>query len=145
MANNNELTVDLDPDEINKRDLERRQAQNRQYIANKGEGVHAANTKAYGNKALEEQRYKCTICDLTFRSNAKLLEHQERPAHLNKAVGIVRRTNGRGGSQNAVKNKKYWCETCQHAASTAKRLQIHLKARRHAKKLMDIELSAQAN
>lgn len=123
-------------EEINRVDSERKRVKSRQYIANKGPGVHAANTKAYGEKALEEQIYKCTVCDLTFRSHARLLEHQKAPLHIRKASGNFNpRTAGRGGSQIAVKNKKHWCETCKHAASTAARLEIHLKGPRHAKKL----------
>lgn len=68
------------PEEINRVDAERKLVKGRQYSANKGPGVHAAQTKAYGEKALEEQRYKCTVCDLSFRSNAKLLEHQKLPS-----------------------------------------------------------------
>lgn len=66
------------PEEIGNVDSERKRVKNRYYIANKGPGVHAANTRRYGDKALEEQRYECTVCELTFRSNAKLLQHEKR-------------------------------------------------------------------
>lgn len=138
----NEFPSDLTPEEIDRLDLERRQEKNRMHIANKGEGVHAANTKQYGDKALEEQRYKCTVCDLTFRSKAKLLQHEARPIHIQKAAGIPPPVRGRGGSQNARRTKKHWCEICQHAAASAKRLETHLKGARHAKKLRDLELAA---
>lgn len=132
----------IDPAEFDRLEAERKKLKNRQYIANKGEGVHAANTKKYGEQALEEQRYKCTVCDLTFRSNAKLVEHQGLPIHINKAAGQGRSTKGRGGSQLAVKNKKFWCETCKHAASTEKRLAVHLKGPGHAKKLRTLASSS---
>jgi len=123
------------PDEINAAAAERKIVKSRQYIANKGPGVHAANTKAYGDRVLEEQKYKCDVCIRTFPNNAKLLYHQQTSLHIRKAAGIVSRPAGRGGSQHATVNKKYFCETCQHAASTAARLEIHLKGPRHAKKL----------
>lgn len=126
------------PEEINALAEERRVNKQAFYIANKGPGVHAANTKAYGEKALEEQRYHCDVCDLTFRSNAKLLEHQERQIHKDKAAGLVKKPQGRGGTQLAITKKKFWCEVCQHAASTAARLAIHLNGVRHKKKLRDI-------
>jgi len=43
------------PEEINKVDLERKQAKNRQYIANKDEGGYAARCAAIRDKALEAQ------------------------------------------------------------------------------------------
>jgi len=121
-------------EEINRLDLEKKQQQNRQYILNKGPGVHAANTKKYGDKALADQRYVCTICDLIFRSNAKLLEHQKRPLHIAKATKNPR--------SRRRKNMNHWCGICKHAASTADRLQIHLKGPRHAKKLRTLALSS---
>lgn len=123
------------PEEINETAEERRKSKQALYIANKGPGVHAANTKAYRIAALEEQRYRCEICDLSCRSNAKLLEHRATQSHQNKAAGVGRRTAGRGGSQLAVANKKHWCEVCQHAAPSAARLATHLAGPRHAAKL----------
>jgi hypothetical protein len=133
----------LTPEEINAADLERKKAKNRQYIANKGEGVHAARTKAYGDQALEKQTFKCTVCDLTFRSNAKLLTHQARPIHINKAAGITKQPKGRGGSQNAITKRKHYCEPCDHAAASAKRLETHLNGPRHAKRLKTLASSSQ--
>lgn len=130
------------PEEINRVAAERKAVKSRLYIANKGPGVHKANTKAYGEKALEEKRYQCTVCDLTFRSNARLLLHLNAPIHIRKAAGISNRKTTRGGSQIAVAKKKYWCETCQHAAATAERLETHLKGPRHAKKLRDLASSS---
>jgi len=131
------------PDEINAAAAERKIVKSRQYVSNKGPGVHAANTKAYGEKALKEQRYKCDVCVLSFRTNARLLEHQKAPLHIRKAAGIITRPAGRGGSQLATTNKKYFCETCQHAASTAARLETHLKGPRHAKRLRDLASSSE--
>ena len=51
----------MSADEINRIDDERKVVKQCLYIANKGPGVHAANTKAYSEKSLEEQRYKCTV------------------------------------------------------------------------------------
>ncbi|KFY63062.1 hypothetical protein V496_04224 [Pseudogymnoascus sp. VKM F-4515 (FW-2607)] len=130
------------PEEIDLAYSERKKLQSRMYIANKGPGVHAANTKKYGDKALEEQSFECTVCKLSFRSDAKRKEHEERPIHIRKAAGIVKVPAGRGGSQLATTNRKYWCETCQHAASTSTRLEIHLKGPRHAKKLRYLALSS---
>lgn len=133
---------DATPEEIDRVDSERKRVKSRFYIANKGPGVHAANTKKYGDKALEEQRYDCTVCELSLRSNAKLLEHQKRPIHIRKEAGIIKTPAGRGGSQIAVASKKFWCEPCQHAAACASRLQTHLKGPRHAKKLSYLGLSS---
>ncbi|OBT58126.1 hypothetical protein VE04_01653 [Pseudogymnoascus sp. 24MN13] len=132
------------PEEIDHAYSERKQLQSRMYIANKGPGVHAANTKRYGDKALEEQRFECTVCVLSFRSKAKLVEHEKRSIHIRKAAGIVKLPAGRGGSQLAVTNRKYWCEACQHAASTQSRLSIHLNGPRHAKKLTYLALAEAA-
>ena len=148
MARNDSLTdpnESLDPEEIDRLNLERKQTRNRQYIANKGEGVHAANTKAYGDRALETQTFKCTVCDLTFRSKAKLVEHEGRQIHIDKVDKIGPLLRGRGGSQNAIRKKKHWCEICKHAAASAKRLETHLNGPRHAKKLRDIALAAKVD
>lgn len=133
---------DATPEEIDRVDSERKRVKSRQYIANKGPGVHAANTKSYGEKALEEQRYECTVCELAFRSNAKLLQHQKRPIHIRKEAGTIKTPAGRGGSQRAVASKRFWCEPCQHATTYASRLETHLKGPRHAKKLAYLGLSS---
>jgi hypothetical protein len=130
--------MNLTPEETEALDADRlevKRACGRQYKAALGPGVHAAQSKAFRHKTLEEQRYKCTVCNLTFPNNAKLVEHQETSIHIRKAAGTGRQTNGRGGSQNAIKQKKHYCEICKHAAPTAKRLETHLKGNRHAKKL----------
>lgn len=133
---------DLDPEEINRIAAERKLVKGRFYSANKGPGVHKANMKAYGEKALEEQRYKCTVCDLSFRTNARLLSYMETPIHIRKAAGISNRQKTGGGSQINIAKKKHWCGTCQHAAATAQRLETHLKGPRHAKKLRDLAASS---
>ncbi len=74
------------PEEINELAEERRVSKQALYIANKGPGVHAANTKQYGDSALEEQRYRCNVCDLIFRSNAKLQEHLGRQSIRTKPL-----------------------------------------------------------
>ncbi len=58
------------PEEINCVDTKRKRVKSRQYIANKGPEVHAARSKVYREKALEEQRFKWSVCDLSFRCNA---------------------------------------------------------------------------
>jgi hypothetical protein len=126
------------PEEINELAEERRKSKQALYIANKGPGVHAANTKKYGEAALEAERYRCDVCVLTFRSNAKLQEHLARRIHKDKAAGISTRQTTGGGSQHAIAKKKHWCEICQHAAASAARLVTHLNGPRHAKKLRDI-------
>lgn len=134
---------DATPEEINRVAAERKLEKGRLYSANRGPGVHKANTKAYGEKVLEEQRHKCTVCDLTFRRNSQLLEHLNRPIHIRKAAGISnRKTTSRGGTDYAIAKKKHWCETCQHAAPNAQSLETHLKGPRHAKKLRDLASSS---
>ncbi|KAM5373789.1 hypothetical protein ACJZ2D_006859 [Fusarium nematophilum] len=96
-------------EEINRLDLERKKAKNRQCIANKGEGVHAARSKAYRVQALDDQRFKCTVCNLTFACNAKLLAHQKTSTHIRKATGTPPPLRGRGGSQINTLTRKYWC------------------------------------
>lgn len=123
------------PEETSETGDERRKSKQALYIANKGPGVHAANTKAYGIVALEEQRYRCETRDISCRSSAKLLEHRATQSRQNKAAGVGRRTAGRGGSQLAVANKKHWCEVSQHAAPSAATLATHLAGPRHAGKL----------
>jgi hypothetical protein len=129
-------------EEINRLDSERKLLKGRQYCTNKGPGVHAAQSKASRDNALENQRYKCTVCDLTFPNEAKLLAHQELAIHIRKAAVTGRQTNGRGGGQNAISKKKHWCEICQHAVPSAARLSTHLKGPRHAKKLRDLAASS---
>ncbi len=75
------------PEEINRVDSERKLVKGRQYSANKGPGVHAAQTKAYGEKALEEQRYKCTATShsapmRSFWNTRSSLNTSERPLEL---------------------------------------------------------------
>jgi hypothetical protein len=132
------------PEEINALVEERRKSKQAQYIANKGPGVHAANTKAYGDKALEEQRYRCEVCDLAFRFEARLNEHMETQAHWDKVAGIGRRTAGCGGGQRAIEARRFWCEVCQHAVPSAKRLATHLISKYHLKKLRDLACEGQA-
>ena len=115
---------DASPEDINRVAAERKIVKNRLYTANRGP-KHKANTKVYGEKALAEQRYKCTVCDLSFRSNGKLQSHLKTPIHARKAAGIPDRS----------RTMSFWCETCQYAAPSAKRLDTHLKGPRHAKKL----------
>ena len=122
---------DASPEDINRVAAERKRVKNRLYTANKGP-KHKAYTKAYGEKALAEQRYKCTVCNLSFRSNALLLKHLKTPIHNRKAAGIP----------NRPKTMSFWCEACQHAAPSAKRLDTHLKGPRHAKKLKDLASSS---
>jgi 5-methylcytosine-specific restriction endonuclease McrA len=122
------------PEEINRVDSERKLVKRV-----KAGGV----SKRYGDKAEEEQRYKCTVCDLTFRSKAALLDHEKRPIHIRKAAGIPKVLARRGRQRNsAVTNKKFWCEPCKHAAPTAAKLETHLKGPRHAKKLRDLASSS---
>lgn len=123
----------LTRDEINQLALERKQAQSRQHIANKGEGVHAANTKAYGDRMLEERKSECKPCGLTCRSNAKKLEHKARAIHKRKVAGIVTVPKGRP-------TKSFFCDICKWKASCSKRLATHLAGNRHAKKLRDLEI-----
>lgn len=122
-------------DEINSLARERKAAQSRKYITNKGEGVPAANTKAYGDKALEEQRFECKPCGLTFRSRGKQLEHEARDIHKRKVSGIKTVPKGRP-------TKAFWCHTCNWKAPCSSRLKIHLEGNRHAKKLRDLELKS---
>jgi hypothetical protein len=79
-------TENMPADEINRIDAERKIVKQRLYVANTGPGVYAANKRAYGQPPppppREEQRYKYTVCNLTFRSNGKLLEHEKRPILL---------------------------------------------------------------
>lgn len=75
------------------------------------------------------------MCVLTFQCNAKKLDHERTAPHPRTVAGQKPAHNGRGGSQLATVNMKYWCEICQHAASTKGRLTIHLNGVRHRKKL----------
>lgn len=128
----------LTREEINQAALERKQAKSRQYIANKGEGVHSANTKAYGDKALEEQTHECKPCGLTFRSNAKKLEHEGRSIHKRKVAGIKTVPKGRPC-------KSFYCDDCQWMAPNRKRLETHLAGPRHAKHLRNKEIASKRN
>ena len=49
--------TDGDPNRIDEVAEERRKSQQAQYIANRGPGVHAANTKRYGEVYLAERRF----------------------------------------------------------------------------------------
>jgi hypothetical protein len=125
----------LSPDEFDALVLERKKAKSRQYIANKGEGVHAAQTRATIQQALDSQRYFCDVCVLTFPCLAKLEAHKLLPIHINKALGITKILKGRGGSQINTLNKKFFCKDCNKALPSAKRLATHLNGPRHAKML----------
>jgi hypothetical protein len=137
--------MNLTPEEIEALEADRLEVKrryDREWKAALGPGVHAAQSKESRDEALKDQRYKCTVCDLTFPNNAKLLAHQDLPIHIRKAAGLPKPLNGRGGSQNAISKKKHWCELYQHAAASAARLEIHLKGPRHAKKLRDLASSS---
>ncbi|KAK4939085.1 hypothetical protein LTR10_020571 [Elasticomyces elasticus] len=89
------------PEEIEALMEERRVAKQALYITNKGPGVNTANSKAYADAALAERRFTCDVCDLTFRSAAKLRQHQERPIHKKKVAGLK--------SKDPIVNKKrHW-------------------------------------
>jgi hypothetical protein len=137
--------MNLTPEELKSLEADRlevKRAYDRAWKAALGPGVHAARSKETREKALEEQKYKCTVCGLTFPNNARLLEHQNSHIYIRKAAGAGRQTNGRGGSQHAIAKKKHWCSLCQHGAPSAKRLVTHLKGPRHAKKLRDLASSS---
>lgn len=117
-------------DEINKAALESKQAKSDLYKPAK-----AANTKAYGDRVLEEQKFECKPCGLTFRSNAKKLLHQSTNIHKRKVAGIVTVPKGRP-------TKSFYCDTCKWKAPCSKRLAIHMAGPRHAKKLRNLEMGA---
>lgn len=94
-------------EQINQMDLARKKAKNRMYIANKGPGVHAANSKATRDAALDAQRYKCDPCVLTFPNDAKLKAHLGSKRHADKIAGKGRTTNGRGGGQRAIEARRF--------------------------------------
>lgn len=129
------------PEEIDNADVERKKLYNRLTIARKGEGVHAAQAKAFRDQAYAKQTYKCDVCVLTFPNNAKLLEHEQTGPHNRKIANVVHVPKGHGGSQLAVLRKKHYCAICDHAASTKARLAIHKKGIRHAKKLRVLGLT----
>ena len=87
--------VNLTPEEHATLQADRLEAQReaqrryyRKYMAALGPGVKNAQSKATQEKALEARRYRRTVCDITFRSNARLLQHQTFPIHIRKAAGI---------------------------------------------------------
>ncbi len=125
----------LTPEEFDALALERKKEKNRQHIARKGEEVHRANSKAYGDKALAEERFMCDVCVIAFRSNAKLQYHLETAECIRKHRGDTKVLKGRGGSQCNIAKKKFSCAPCKHNAPSAKRLETHLNGPRHAKKL----------
>ncbi|KAL1591569.1 hypothetical protein SLS60_011819 [Paraconiothyrium brasiliense] len=97
----------LSRDEINALDVEKRKAHNRLFIARKGEGVHAAQSMATRKQALEEQRYKCVPCVMTFPNLAKLRTHEAGGPHQQKVSGAPKVLKGRGGSQLATIRKTF--------------------------------------
>jgi 5-methylcytosine-specific restriction endonuclease McrA len=123
-----EASKHLDPMTVNTLRTERKKAKNRQYIANKGEGVHKARCAKTRAKALKEHRYKCVPCNKTFPCEAKLKTHEKGLGHKNKIKY--------GGSRSrASQRAKNWCEVCKWGAPSAKRLATHLKSVVHAKNL----------
>jgi hypothetical protein len=137
---------DATPEEINRLAAERKLASTARREANRKPGAKALTTKAGAEKNLAEQKFRCDVCDQTFRYEATLLDHLLIPRHIKKvqekATGIVKPPKGRGGSQRAVANKTHWCELCKYAACSAKRLQIHLNGAPHAKKLRGLASSS---
>lgn len=118
----------VDPVKYQELHDERKKAKNRQYIANKGEGVHKARCAKTRAKALEEHRYKCAPCNKTFPCEAKLRTHEKGLGHKNKIKY--------GGSRSrASQRAKNWCEVCNWGAPSAKRLATHLQSVVHAKNL----------
>ena len=125
-----------DPDQINALAEEHRKAKQSMYIANRGEGVHAANTKAYGEKNLAVRRFACETCDFSARTEAKLKDHLASKEHKDRVAGRPKYTSTRA----CIVNKKWWCEPCQHNAPSAARWAKHLTGKYHAKKLRDIAI-----
>jgi hypothetical protein len=115
--------------------LERKKEKNRKHVASRGEGVHRANSKAQGDKALATERFTCDVCEIAFRSNTKLQDHLQTTVCIRKHRGVTAVLKGRGGGQSNVAKKRSWCEVCQHAAPSSRRLETHLNSPRHAKKL----------
>jgi hypothetical protein len=132
----------LSPDEFDALVLERKKAKSRMYIANKGEGVHAANTRATIKKALEEQRYKCDVCVLTFPCRAKLQAHLKLKIHLNKTLGATKITKAKGRAQMTATQQLRFCDDCQHLSSTSQRHTVHMAGVRHAAKLKILAASS---
>lgn len=120
----------LSRDDINRLELERLEAY-RQSIR----PAKAQNTKRYGDASLETQKFECKPCGLTFRSNAKKLEHEARDIHKRKVAGIKTVPKGRPC-------KSFRCEPCNWTAPCSKRLATHLAGPRHAKKLRNLDLKS---
>lgn len=139
---------DATPEEINRLAAERKAASVARREANRVPGAKALTTKACAEKHLEEQNFKCDVCIQTFDCDAKLSSHLLTPLHLKKvqekATGVRKVLKGSGGSQRAVANKTHWCEPCQHAACSAKRLETNLNGKAHAKKLRVLAAAAAA-
>ena len=124
-----------DPDEIDELAEERKKARQTQYIANKGPGVPAANTKAYEDKNLAERRFACETCDYSGRTQAKLNDHLATQVHKDKVTGVLPCTLK---TRASVRNKKWYCPPCEHSAPSFKLWQRHLGGAPHAKKLRDV-------
>lgn len=129
-------TSTMTSEEVAQLALEYKQAKSRQYIANRGEGVHAANAAAARKKALDEITFYCGPCVLSFPNQQKLDDHLESSTHFHQI----------NGTKKVYVNKKHWCGICEHSAASADRLVTHLKGPRHAKKVrLRAQLAAKAN
>lgn len=137
---------DATPEEINRLAAEKKAASVARREANRKPGSKAANTKAWYERTMADQTYKCVPCDQTFASEALKAAHELMDRHLKKVeeqrTGVRYIPKGRGGAQRAMANKTHWCELCKHAACSAKRLATHLKGAPHLKKLRELARSS---
>ena len=92
-------------------------------------------------KALDEQRFYCSTCQMALQSATALDIHNKTRYHLDRVAGIEKPPITKSAvavkkvTDNARKNKTHYCSTCQKSFGKDWDLQRHLKTPLHAKRL----------
>ena len=87
-------------------------------------------------------RWKCDVCDVTFRYECKLTLHNAKPIHIRKSKEAKEAAEAEGGpikpwkrTSEPEKSSYNWrCEVCDLKLPTEKKLDEHLARPSHVKK-----------
>jgi hypothetical protein len=84
------------------------------------------------------RRYECKTCDLASEESSLLNMHNLTKKHVDKVRGIAPKVAKKPEyaiwAQKNIDEKKHYCEPCDYATSTAKKLEIHESSQKHKTK-----------
>jgi len=107
----------------------------------------ASNQRTYRAKAVAEKRFSCATCNINCKSSFELLNHKLTQKHIRNAAGITKAERLATNQANLMAenraSRRYYCSTCDYAASTQQKLNYHLQTRNHLSKVALAQSSSQ--